>query len=211
MSFKWFSVVLLFSVVIAVGYMLGHRRNLKFIKNIASIIESEISPVDAVYTWLGGVLGFTVTYSVEGFNKVIASFFALPRQSLLYLPIAYLTTGYDKLEILFYLKRNINNEIHVIKRNSIPGRMPAIYNKDQLISENVNINNCSFIVFYRNKDNMLKKILELMAVMDKGCFFHMTLTPDNNILYIRLNVRYNGLKTLSSTVKKINQFILNKT
>jgi len=89
--------------------------------------------------------------------------------------------------------------------------MPAIYNKDQLISENVNINNCSFIVFYRNKDNMLKKILELMAVMDKGCFFHMTLTPDNNILYIRLNVRYNGLKTLSSTVKKINQFILNKT
>jgi len=89
--------------------------------------------------------------------------------------------------------------------------MPAIYNKDQLISENVNINNCSFIVFYRNKDNMLKKILELMAVMDKGCLFHMALTPDNNILYIRLNVRYNRLKTLSSTVKKINQFILNKT
>jgi len=207
-SFKWFVILLAASAFIAIGYLLGHRKNLKIIRRVASVIESEILPSDTVYTWLGGVLGFTATYALEGFSKLTASFFTLPRQSLLYLPIAYLTTTHDKLELFFYLKKNISNEIHIIKKNSMPGRMPTIYNKDNLVSETININGSNYLVLYRKQDKMIKKLTELLTVIDKKSFFHIALTPDKNIFYIRLNIKYGRLNSTGSSIKEIKKFLL---
>ncbi len=184
-----FALFLGLSIVIAVLYYVGHKRNIKAIEAVSKSLENSLKPQDKEYTWLGGALGFTGNYKIEGFEKVTASVFMLPRQSVLYFPFSYITTGYDRLEVLFFLKEKVWNEIHVIRELKPSYRMPKIFNAHILKKEKTVINHEPFIVMYRNKSKDIDKILSLGRSLEPLGVMHIALTPEKRVLYVKLKIR----------------------
>lgn len=177
-------------------------------KKFAEVLEKALSPKDKLYTYLGGVLGFSVEYQVEGIEKVLANLRLIPRQSLLYLPFMFLTSGKDNLQLLFYTKKPLRCEFHLIRKSPLNLTKPKIYNKDKLKKETYEINGEKFEMLYEHK-NFDKRFKELAEKIPLKYFNHLAITTDNNIIYIQLlfydikeNVLLTSLKEIRSFIQK---------
>jgi len=183
-----FAIILGLSVALAISYFYGHKKNLRLIERVSKCLEESLEPTDQEYTWLGGVLGFTGNFQVKGFDKVTASVFMLPRQSLLYFPFSYITTGCDRVEVMFYLKQKVTNEIHVIRKIMPSYRMPTIYEKESLHSENVQLHGKRFELMYRHRTGDVARFLAVAGRLEPQEFMHIALTPRKGIFYVRLKI-----------------------
>ena len=196
-----FALFLGLSIVIAVLYYVGYKRNIKAIEAVSRSLESSLKPRDKEYTWLGGALGFTGNYSIDGFQKVMASVFMLPRQSVLYFPFSYITTGYDRLEVLFYLKEKVWNEVHAIRKVKPSYRMPKIFNAEVLKTEKVLIGGSPFILMFRNKTDDVDTILSLARNLEPLGVMHIALTPEKRVLYVKLKIRPKSMADVEQAMK----------
>ncbi len=206
-----FALFLGLSIVIAILYYVGHKKNLKTIEAVSKSLESGLKPQDKEYTWLGGVLGFTGNYTVEDFEKVTASVFMLPRQSVLYFPFSYITTGYDRLEVLFFLKEKVWNEIHLIREVKPSYRMPTIFNAKSLNSERITINQKSFLVMFRNKSNEIKEIIGLGNKLEGLGIMHIALTPENRVLYVKLKINPGQVSMIETAMNHCLRYVSSRT
>lgn len=110
-----FLVLILVAVGLTLGYFRGRKKNLEMARAISRELEAVLHPKDQTYTWLGGVLGFKAEYrGVSGANRVEATLTLLPRHSLLYLPVAWLLSGGDRLFVVIYTTKPIRGEAHVV-------------------------------------------------------------------------------------------------
>ncbi|HDM75559.1 MAG TPA: hypothetical protein ENG51_03710 [Deltaproteobacteria bacterium] len=196
-----FALFLGLSIVIAVLYYVGYKRNMKTIEAVSKSLENSLKPSDKEYTWLGGVLGFTGNYTIEGFEKVTASVFMLPRQSILYFPFSYITTGYDRVEVLFFLKNKVWNEVHVIRDIKPSYQMPKIFNAHLLKTEKLTINEKPFVVMYRNKTGEVDSIISLGQSLEPLGIMHIALTPEKRVLYVRLKIKPKSVSEIEDAMK----------
>ncbi len=110
-----FLVLIVVAGGLTLGYFRGRRRNMDLARAISRELEAALHPEDQTYTWLGGVLGFKADYrGVSATSRVEATLTLLPRHSLLYLPVARLLTGGDRLFVVTYPAKPIRSEAHVI-------------------------------------------------------------------------------------------------
>ena len=70
--------------------------------------EEALEPLNQTYTWIGGAIGFHATYHLEQGAEVRATATFLPRQSPLYLPVARLLRGPDRLQLTVSLGRPLD-------------------------------------------------------------------------------------------------------
>ena len=82
------------------------RKNLQFIRAVGEVLETVLRPRHQRYTWLGGVIGFSAEFKTDAFGVVRVVFTTLPRQSLLYLPLAWVLGRRDRLELLIMMKQD---------------------------------------------------------------------------------------------------------
>ncbi len=94
---KYITLFVGISVVISLVYIAGYKKNIKIMKEMAETLEAAFSPKDKLYTYLGGVLGFIAEYQADGFEKISVTLRLIPRQSALYLPFMFVTSGKDSL------------------------------------------------------------------------------------------------------------------
>ncbi len=177
-SSKVFWTLLALSLVLVATFYAGMRKNIRFARRMAEILESVFNPIDKTYTWLGGVIGFAADYKVKGFKKIYANFRLFPRHSLLWFPFAFLSGKKDTLQLLYYLKCNVGQEFHVIKQGMLK---PKIYNKEKL----KRIRDKSFDIYYEFSTDMKEEILSI-AEKILPFFSHIAVTPQKNIFYIEL-------------------------
>ncbi len=201
-----FAIFLGLSLAIAIWYFVGHKRNLRLIEKISKNIERALKPADKEYTWLGGVLGFTGNFEVNQFEKVTASVFMLPRQSVLYYPFSYLTTGFDRLEVLFYLKEKVWNEIHLVRKLVPHYWMPKIYNAESLKARDIEVNKKPFVVMYRKKSKEIDKIIKLAERLEPYHLMHIAITPQKSIFYIKLKVRPSDMDSTGKALHECMAF-----
>ncbi|MBI4392061.1 MAG: hypothetical protein HY575_09245 [candidate division NC10 bacterium] len=110
-----FLVLVLAAGLLTLGYFRGRRINLGLARAIGSELERTLHPKDQTYTWLGGVLGFRAEYRSNGaVPRVEATLTLLPRHSLLYLPVARLLSGGDRLFVVAHPREPVRGEAHVI-------------------------------------------------------------------------------------------------
>ncbi len=197
----WFVVLLLSSAVLIITYQLGNKKNLRMMKELSLMLERALRPSDKEYTLLGGVLGFSATYKIKGFRDVKASLFLLPRQSLLYLPIAILRTGYDSLEILFYLNKPVNEEAHVVRPTKLSHWMPKIKRKDELQGKEMVLQGEKFELLFDKKGkavSMAKRLAEVLAPCGST---HIAITPANSVVYLRFKASADRTKMIEKRLK----------
>lgn len=148
-----FVTFVVFSGVLVVWFYKGVRINVKRAKEVASILEDVLQPEDKIYTWLGGVIGFSAEYKVKGFEKVVANFRMIPRHSLLWLPFVWIVGRKDNLQLLFYLKRKVPGECHLLRESFL--KKTKIYNNDNLRTEKVSLEGISFEAFYDKRNSLM--------------------------------------------------------
>ncbi len=195
--------ILILSVGIGVSYYVGYRKNLSYIKKAASVLEEALKPKDQTYTWLGGVIGFSGEYVVKGFENVHASLFLLPRQSFLYMPIALVTTRYDRLEILFYLKGKVWNEVHAVQASEV--KRTRIFNEKFLKKEKIQVGGKDYLLYYRNRNEDVDSFLGLLGKISELGLVHMALTPEKSVLYGKFRVKVKEPGLLGEAVRAMGE------
>ncbi len=206
MSTRYIALLLAVSLIISVIYYFGYRKNVKIIKSIAIALEDALKPKDKLYTYLGGVLGFSVEYKVDGMKKVLANLRLIPRQSVLYLPFMFITSGKDNLQLLFYTKKPLKCEFHLVRKSPLNLTKPKIYNRDKLKRESLTLENVKFDMLYES-ENYDRKFLQIAKLLPVKYFNHLAITTDNNIVYIQLLFYNIDMETLKSSIRQVKEFI----
>ncbi len=206
MSTRYIALLLAISLIISVVYYFGYRKNVKIIKSIAMALEDALKPKDKLYTYLGGVLGFSVEYKVDGVKKVLANLRLIPRQSVLYLPFMFITSGKDNLQLLFYTKKPLKCEFHLVRKSPLNLTKPKIYNRDKLKKEPLTLENTKFDMLYES-ENYDRKFLQIAKLLPIKYFNHLAITTDNNIIYIQLLFYNIDTETLKNSLKQVKEFI----
>ncbi len=193
------------SVVISLIYIAGYKKNIKIMKFMAEALEKGLTPKDKLYTYLGGVLGFIAEYEVEGFSKVSITLRLIPRQSALYLPFMFVTSGKDSLQIMFYVKKPIVSEFHIIKEHPLKSTKPKIYNRKSLESSKISINEVRYEML--KDSDRYDNFREFIKIFNQKQFNHLAITKDNSIVYINLLFYKMDYKELEKSLKKAVNFI----
>ncbi len=206
MSTKYIALLLAVSLIISIIYYFGYRKNVKIIKSIAVALEDALKPKDKLYTYLGGVLGFSVEYKVDGVKKVLANLRLIPRQSVLYLPFMFITSGKDNLQLLFYTKKPLRCEFHLVRKSPLNLTKPKIYNRDKLKKEPFVLKDTKFDMLYES-ENYDRKFIQIAKLLPIKYFNHLAITTDNNIIYVQLLFYNIDMETLKESIKQIKEFI----
>ena len=199
-------IFIIISVIISVAYFIGYKKNIKYMKLMAAMLESALQPQDQTYTYLGGILGFSADYAVDGFAQVKANLRLIPRQSALYWPFLLITGAKDSLQLMFYLKKPIKEEFHVIKPSFLNFYKPHIYNREILKKDYIELNGKKMEILKEKKVN--KALLKSIEHFDIKYFNHLAATTDYSIVYIQLHfLRFNEDKLQESIQKFKNSLI----
>ncbi len=181
-----FFLVIAAAGVLTLGYFFGRRKNLKLAQSIGRELEGVLHPRDQTYTWLGGVLGFKAEYrGIEWAPRVEATLTLLPRHSLLYLPVALLVTGGDRLFVVARPTKAISGEAHVIAtsyRRRL-GRLPGEHGWHR---EAVEARGERFEVLAEDRKTAAGLREWLQSLAQPRRVKHIALTPKMGTLYLYL-------------------------
>jgi len=197
---RLFWLLILLSIVLILVYQWGVKKNVSFSRKISNILEAGLKAKDSQYTWLGGVLGFSARYLVDGFKKVEVILRLFPRHSLLYWPIAMALGHKDNLKILFYLEdknKIYPEEFHLIEKSY----NTYIKQREQFKNKEIKIKDKLFILLYKNK---IPSFLNNNLILSHSesffkCIRHIAYTKENSILYFEfVSITETALKTFLS-------------
>ncbi len=202
---KYITLFVGISVVISLVYIAGYKKNIKIMKKMAEMLEDTFKPKDKLYTYLGGVLGFIAEYKTDDFKTISVTLRLIPRQSALYLPFMFITSGKDSLQIMFYTKKPISGEFHLIKESFMKMTKPKIYNRAQLKSEKIEINGVKYEMLSDN--NRYKNFTDFVKLFNKKQFNHLAITKEKSIVYINLLFYSLDYERMKNSLQKAYNFI----
>lgn len=180
---------MIFLLVILAGaatyqFYKGRKLNLMLMKYYLNEIEEVIKPVDKEYVWLGGYVGYRAKYKVsdDQVEKVETTLTLLPRQSLLYFPIALVTSRHDKLFLVFRL-REVKGNAHLILKGYFRIK-PKIEDEELLVRDYVDINGVTFEVLFDDR-KLVDRLIELVRTLpEPRNIKHISLTSKTDVFYV---------------------------
>ncbi len=197
MAWISFSDVLLISIVLAAlavfQFFKGRKINLNLMYFTMSKAEEALRPVDKNYTLVGIYTGYSAKYVLRGGDIEEAELVVLlmPRQALLYLPIAYLTSRFDRFFIRLAYRGRVKAEAHLVRSGYYRlGVGRTITGYERMGREVVTIGGVKYHMIYTSRD-VAEALLQWVRRLDKPTLVnHVALVPANNSLYLaaRLDV-----------------------
>lgn len=132
------------------------KKNLIILEKSIKILEETFKPIDKNYTIIGLYIGYDATYkiNVQGIKNVKAVTIMFPRHSLLYTPIAKLTTRYDKIFLVahYYKDKTLPGEAHIIRKGYYRlGIRHTIRGIERMQVEKVKIGNKNYYLAYTHR------------------------------------------------------------
>ncbi|NOY38689.1 MAG: hypothetical protein GXO95_00150 [Nitrospirae bacterium] len=196
LDYKYFAGVVLFTLLLIYTYYNGQRINLKKIRGTAASLERALKPVEKRYTWLGGVVGFSADFKVQGFEEVQAVLTLMPRQSLLYMPFVLLRGAEDRLQLLFFLKEKPFEELHTIP---VGKRRPHIHNMERLKRAVERHGGLDVEILYERDPSVASGIAGALSYRLSNVK-QISLTPERGVFYVELFVK-------SLTPEELEEFL----
>jgi len=200
-----FLSLMVLAALTSIQFYKGRKLNLQLMQHYLRSIEEVVKPEDRDYVWLGGYVGFRAVYKVNRDNvrKFEYTLTLLPRHSLLYFPIALLTSRHDKLYIVIRPLTEIEHEAHLIQRGYYRLK-PKIENEELLQRETVEIAGKEYEALYEKKRDVVK-LKELVESLSKPHNVkHVSLTPKTNVLYVLMKPEP---ETIGKDVERILEFV----
>ncbi|NJE00984.1 hypothetical protein [Thermococcus sp. JdF3] len=200
-----FAAIFLIAGISALQFYRGRKLNLMLMEHYIRAVKEVINPEDELYTWLGGYIGFRAEYKVNRGNirKFEYTLTLLPRHSLLYFPIALITSRHDKLYIVVRPFNDIKHEAHLIQKGYYRMR-PGIENEELLKKEIIEIAGRQYEALYEKRRDVenLKALIESFS--NPHNVKHVSLTPSTNVFYIQMKPEP---ETIGSDIERIMRFV----
>ena len=207
------SSTLLFALMVvaaltSIQFYKGRKLNLQLMQHYLRAIEGIIKPKDKDYVWLGGYIGFRANYKVnrDNIRKFEYTLTLLPRHSLLYFPIALLTSRHDKLYFVIRPETQIKREAHLIQKGYYRLK-PNIENEDFLQKEEVEIAGRKYEALYEKKRDVIKLKELVESLSNPHNVKHVSLTPKTNVFYVLMKPEPD---TIGRDVEKLLRFVNEK-
>ncbi|WP_297506063.1 hypothetical protein [Thermococcus sp.] len=198
------AIIIFVAGIATLQYFRGRKLNLLLMQHYIRSIQDVIKPEDKDYVWLGGYIGFRANYKVNRDNvrRFEYTLTLLPRHSLLYFPIALLTSRHDKLYIVVRPFAQIKREAHLIQKGYYRLK-PNIENEPLLQREEIEIAGKRYEALFEKRRDLdkLKSLLESLPKPHN--VKHMALTPKTNVFYVLMKPEP---ETIEESVKKIVEF-----
>ncbi len=178
-----FAILILFAGVATLQFFYGRKLNLLIMKNAVDELEKTIKPMDQLYTWLGGYVGFKAEYKINDpdVEKVEVTLTLLPRQSILYLPVSKLTLGGDRMFFVLKCRHAVKGDVHVVKTGTYRFTSP-INSEIEYVQESIQIDGIDFTAYYRRKSD-LEKLVKFLEDMPLESLKHLSVTPSTRVIY----------------------------
>ncbi|WP_456422515.1 hypothetical protein [Thermococcus sp.] len=207
------SSTLLFALMVvaaltSIQFYKGRKLNLQLMQHYLRSIEEVVKPEDRDYVWLGGYIGFRANYKVnrDNIRKFEYTLTLLPRHSLLYFPIALLTSRHDKLYFVIRPEAQIKRETHLIQKGYYRLK-PNIENEDFLQRETIEIAGKEYEALYEKKRDVIKLKELVESLSNPHNVKHVSLTPKTNVFYVLMKPEPD---TIGRDVEKLLRFVNEK-
>lgn len=192
-----FVVVIVLAGVSVVWFYRKRKVNLMILEKSIRILEKVYQPYDKKYTVIGIYVGYSALYRVfkKALKMIEVVTILIPRQSLLYLPIAKLTSRFDKVFIIYHYDKEAHfpGEAHIVKKGYYRlGIKRAIQGIEKMHVEKTKIDGKTYYLIYNNRQ-VLDKLLKMVKTLEKPSLIqHATIVPRLHRLYIasRLEIDY---------------------
>ena len=207
------SPTLLFALMVvaaltSIQFYKGRKLNIQLMQHYLRSVEEVVKPEDKDYVWLGGYIGFRAVYKVnrDNIRKFEYTLTLLPRHSLLYFPIALLTSRHDKIYFVIRPFAEIKREAHLIQKGYYRLK-PNIENEELLQRETIEIAGKEYEALYEKKRDVIK-LKELVESLSKPHNVkHVSLTPKTNVFYVLMKPEPD---TIERDVEKLVRFVNEK-
>jgi len=196
--------IMILAAITSIQFYKGRQWNLQLMDHYLQTIEKVVKPEDKDYVWLGGYIGFRAKYKVnrDNIRKFEYTLTLLPRHSLLYFPIALITSRHDKLFFVIKPFNDIRHEAHLIQKGYYRMK-PDIENEPLLQREEVEIAGKKYEVLFEKRRDV-EKLKSLVESMSKPANIkHVALTPKTNVFYVQMKPEPD---TIEEDVKKLVEF-----
>ncbi|NJE31423.1 hypothetical protein E3E38_10250 [Thermococcus sp. 18S1] len=200
-----FAAIFIIAGISALQFYRGRKLNLMLMEHYIRAVKEVIKPEDELYTWLGGYIGFRAEYKVNRGNirKFEYTLTLLPRHSLLYFPIALITSRHDKLYVVVRPFSEIKREAHLIQKGYYRMR-PSIDDEELLKKEVIEIAGKKYEALYEKRRDVenLKALIESFS--NPHNVKHVSLTPKTNVFYIQMKPEP---ETIGSDIERAVRFV----
>ncbi len=205
-----FIIVVVLAGVSVVWFYRKRKVNLMIQEKTIRILEKVYQPYDKKYTVIGIYVGFSALYKIlkKNLKTIEVVTLLIPRQSLMYLPIAKLTSRFDKIFIIYHYDKDTHfpGEAHLVRKGYYRlGIKRAIHGIEKMHVETTKINGKTYYLIYNNR-RVMDKIMELVNRLKNPLLLqHVAIVPKLHRLYIasKLDLRY-----LEDLVSKTYDFAL---
>ncbi len=197
-----FMDIVILSIVLAglamVQFFKGRKINLNLMYFSMKRAEEALHPIDKNYTLVGIYTGYSAKYILRGLvEEAELVVLLMPRQALLYYPIALITSRFDRFYLRLVYRGRVRAEAHVIKSGYYRlGLKRAIRGYERMGKEEVVINGTKYHLLYTSKDAVLKLLDWVRRQSKPKLVNHVALVPANNSLYLAAKLDVDHYKEL---------------
>ncbi len=172
--------VAILASVASVSFFYGRKKNLIYIRDYSRELENALNPVDKIYHWIGLYAGFRAYYTLKGaIKKVEATIVLLPRQSIFYLPISFLTLKHDRYYLVYHLGKCKCRETHLLSPEAL-SHVKLDFPKHKILKRRIMGKTFYVVEGGSNEYHLLRSIVEKYP----NNILHVSVTPKTNVLYI---------------------------
>ena len=204
--YDFFIIIFIIAALAVLQFFKGRKINLLLIEFTARKFEEILKPKDKEYQWIGLYVGYKARFNIlyKSLRKVEAVVTLIPRQSLLYFPIAMVTSRFDKLYLFFRYNRPFDGEAHVIRKYYYRlGLRRVIKGIERMKVEDIKINGKTFHLVY-NDAKLVEKLVRLIREMSKPHIInHIAIVPANNSIFLSAKLTP---KTFEELLSKVYRF-----
>ena len=202
--------LVLLAVFTTVAYFRGRRKNSWIASWLSKNTEDVLKPIDKNYINIGGSIGYNFKYKLKGmFTGAEGSFTLLPRQSLLYLPISFLTTRGDRYFINLKANGKLAGEGHIVSGDFYSSAKGLIKDFASFEVEKTDKEGKIFYLLWKKNgiDSRLRNLLDNLQNVKQ--LRHFCCFPENKNFFFLLRPKYGFLQSfLASAVKNLGVFYL---
>lgn len=204
----WDLMIVLIAIAAAatLQFYKGRRVNLALLEFTIKVFERVLKPRDKNYNVIGIYVGYRGIYKLgsDGVSRVEVVVTLMPRQSLLYYPVALLTSRFDKVYVFFRLSRPVYREAHVIRKHYYrAGFRRAIKGVKKLNVESVDVGGKTYYLVY-NDATMAHKLLRAVKGLSRPSVVnHLAVVPSTNSVYLAARVAPDVFEELISRMYRL--------
>lgn len=186
------AVLVLVAGLVGVLFFHGRRRNRSIALRVSRELERALEPVDATYTWIGGLVGFHARFAVQGCEKVRATCTLLPRHAPLYLPVALALGRGDQVHVTLYLRAGFGGEAHIVAPSLLRSPLFRIRGRERMRETDGHASGSRFVLL-GTTGRLVEGMRTLLLVLERAglatSVLHLAIVPDLSTLYARVRPR----------------------